>query len=277
MQRTPGGEKYQYRDTGDEAEPCPENRKLLTGPILTNVGPAPHKEECDDGHDERRGDEVESLFGHRAREVQAAVVEKKTVAHGQALARPRQWSQHREVPEEDLQQQRNVAKHFDVDHRQLRDQPVGGKPRDAEDETEDGGEQDAPDGNPDGVQHTHQEGASVGVLFAVGNQGFADAEAGGGAQESESGGDTLALQIAERVPDQEYAHQNDEAYDDYLEQQGPPDGVVPDRRLRRRRGGGNGGLIRIRSHEALPSELIVGGNDPGPGVLPGPGSTQIGS
>ena len=46
-------------------------------------------------------------------------------------------AEHRDVPEQQLQQQRDVADHFDVDRRDLGDHPVRRQARDADREAED--------------------------------------------------------------------------------------------------------------------------------------------
>ena len=98
----------------------------------------------------------------------------------------------------------------------------------------------------------------------VGNEGFADAESGGAVQKSETGGDPLALEIIEGVLDEKNGHQNDEAYDDHLKEQGPPGWIVPDGRFRRRSGGGHGEWVRIRGHAFLPRDISLSEVTPGP-------------
>jgi len=56
--------------------------------------------------------------------IQAPDVQEDGIAQAQALPWRRHRPQHCEVPEEDLQQQRDVAEDFDVEQCQLGDQPV---------------------------------------------------------------------------------------------------------------------------------------------------------
>ena len=63
----------------------------------------------------------------RRRQIQAAVTDESQVKRIQALTRARQITQYGEVPEEDLQQQRNVTERLDVHRRDFTDQPVIGK------------------------------------------------------------------------------------------------------------------------------------------------------
>ena len=107
----------------------------------------------------------------------------------------------RPVPEQQLQQQRDVAEDLDIDRGDLADEPVRRQPRDADEEAEDGREDDAEDGDVEGVQQADDEGAAVGGIRAVGDERGQDLEAGAVLEEAEAGGDVGALQIGDRVVD----------------------------------------------------------------------------
>jgi hypothetical protein len=91
---------------------------------------------------------------YRRRRGQTADVEEEGIENRNAVARIGQRPQHPEIPEKDLQQQRDVAQHLDVDHRQLGYHPVVGQARDAEDEAEDGSEEDSDRRNQNRVQQS---------------------------------------------------------------------------------------------------------------------------
>ena len=67
------------------------------------------------------------------------------------------------VPEEQLQQQRQVAQCLDIECRDLRQQPVLRQPADADQGAEDGGQDDADNGDLQGVQHADQQRPAIGV------------------------------------------------------------------------------------------------------------------
>ena len=72
------------------------------------------------------------VSGNRCRHVQATAADKEGVTEVMAVARPWHGQEHREVPEQDLQQRRNVAEDLDIDRHQPRDQPVRGQPQHAD-------------------------------------------------------------------------------------------------------------------------------------------------
>ena len=89
-----------------------------------------------DRQPERRYRRRRTGFRQRLWHDQAAIVDEKPPRDRDAVARIGQRLQHRVVPEEQLQQQRDVADHLDIDGRQLAQDPVWGQPRYAHDEAE---------------------------------------------------------------------------------------------------------------------------------------------
>ena len=161
-----------------------------------------------DHRDRQRGQhQADAFLEHRLRQEQPAVVEKSAARQQQAVAHLRQHLEHGVVPEQQLQQQRQVADHFDVDCGEPGHQPVGGQPRDADDEAEHRGKHDTQHGNHQRVEQPNPEGAPVGGRGAVVDQVLADIEAGGVVPEAETRGDLGARQILDRVarrlPEQE--------------------------------------------------------------------------
>ena len=71
----------------------------------------------------------------RPRQEQAAIVENAAAGKRDAAAQLRQRFEHGVVPEQELQQQRNVADQFDVAAREPRHQPVVRQPRHADDQS----------------------------------------------------------------------------------------------------------------------------------------------
>ena len=112
-----------------------------------------------------------------------------------------QRRQHREVPEQDLEQQRQVADDLDIGAGDPRHQPVRRQPAERDDETENGGEEDADDRHQERVEQSDQEHAGVGVGARIGNQVLADVKTCRVPQEAEAGGDVLGLEIGAGIDD----------------------------------------------------------------------------
>ena len=203
-----------------------------------------------DDRDRQRGQhQAEAFLEHRLRQEQAAVVEKSAARQQQAVAHLRQHLEHGVVPEQQLQQQRQVADHFDVDRGEPRHQPVGGQPRDADDEAEHCGKHDAQRRNHQRVEQPNPEGAAVGGRGAVVDQVLADIEAGGVVPEAETRGDLGARQVFDRVarrcPNQEC---------DRSQQHGLIDEAADPRIVDQRSPGRSFGLSGVgNAHAARPS------------------------
>ena len=165
-----------------------------------------------DQHDQ--GNDVEASFRGGGGQIEAAYVEETPSRNGEALSRRRQRLQHREVPEEQLQQQRNVAHHFDVNRRETGDQPVGGKTRDADHEPQNGGDDDAKSGDQQGIEKPDQECPAVGHRAIEVDQRLGNIKSSGAVDESKSGGDVLLAQVAGGIV-YEHVEERDEKNDEH--------------------------------------------------------------
>ena len=132
----------------------------------------------------------------RVGQEQPAIVEIDAAGEDDAFAEAGQRLEHGVVPEQQLQQQRDIADGLDVTGGDLGHQPVAGQPRYADDETEDGGEHDAEAGHQQRIEQADPEGAAVsrGLRVEV-DQRLADIEAGIVEPEAEAGGDMRACRI----------------------------------------------------------------------------------
>ena len=146
------------------------------------------------------------------------------------------------VPEQQLQQQRDVAQGFDVEGGQLGEQPVVRQAADADQGAEDGGQDDADDGDLQGVQDADQQGGAVGVHGGVvGDQRLADGDAGGAAEEAEAGGDVAGGEVVGGVADEIPGDGGDDAEDDDLPDDRTEHRVAPGQPHAAPGGGPNGG------------------------------------
>ncbi|MCY1174294.1 hypothetical protein D9M73_144920 [compost metagenome] len=122
------------------------------------------------------------------------------------VARPRHGQEHREVPEQDLQQRRNVAEDFHIYRRQLGDDPVLRQPRHTHDETQDRRQDHADEGHQQRVEQADDKHPGICVRFGVVDQVLSDAETGTALQKVETGGNAPVLQVGlgviEQIPAQ---------------------------------------------------------------------------
>ena len=189
----------------------------------------------DDAGNERRRDEPGVALQHRLRHEEAALVEEEKIAGVQRLARAGQRGQHRDVPEQQLQQERQVADHLDIDHRHLGDDPVLRQPRDADDKAEDRGEEDADRRDDEGVEEADQERVAIGRgRGAVGDEGLVDVEAGGRREEAEARGDARRPKVRDRVGGGRVDEKHDDDGEDDLIDDRPQLRIVEERRPRGR-------------------------------------------
>ncbi len=166
-------------------------------------------------------------------QVQSPDVQEDRLAEAQALARRRHRPQHGEVPEEDLQQQRDVAERLDIDQGQPGNQPVFGQAGDADDETQQRGEDDTQHRDQQGVEQGYPEYLAVAGGRGIGNQALDNVETGGGGQKTEAGGDAELAQVGLGVLEdvQPEGDGGDESED--LKHNRPDLRVVPERRFDR--------------------------------------------
>ncbi len=108
---------------------------------------------------------------------------------------PGKVAEHREVPEQDLEQERQVADQFHIAAGEPRQQPIGREPRDPDKKPQHRGKHDADDGDQQRVEQTDEEDPPVGVLLTVWNERLADAEPGGVVEKAKAAGDLLGVEI----------------------------------------------------------------------------------
>ena len=200
-----------------------------------------------DRDQQRQPHPARAILEQRLGRVETAVVEVEQIRERHALARVRQSLQHREVPEQDLEQQRDVADDLDVDRGKTRDQPVGREARQPDHEAEDGRQNDADAGDQERVEEPDPEHARVRRQLGVVDQGLRDAEARRLVEEAEAGGDALPFQIDQRVVDDVGAEQDDAGErQDLIGDRAHPR-IVPQGRS----GGRRAQLLTLRDHGAL--------------------------
>ncbi len=153
-----------------------------------------------------------------------------------ALARPRQGSEHREVPEQDLEQERQVADQLDIAAGEPGNQPIGRQPRNADDEAEHGRQHDPDPGDQQRVEQADQEDAAIGVGFAIGNERLIDVESGRGVEKAEAAGDPFCVEIGLGVEREFVAEPEHHCEQEQLVENGPDLRVVVKGDPRRCRG-----------------------------------------
>ena len=127
----------------------------------------------------------------RPRNHQTAVGEKEAAEQRNALPRIRQRAEHREIPEQDLEQQRQVADQFDIAAGNPRQQPVRRQPAQRHDKPDHGRKEDADDRDQQRVEQADQKYPGVGVGSGIRNQVLADVKTRGVVEKSEAGRDPL--------------------------------------------------------------------------------------
>src|SRR6185437_1768537 len=129
------------------------------------------------------------------RDEQAAVVEKNQAAEVKARARRRQRLHGGEVPEQKLDQQRDVAEGLDVERAGGGDQSVRGAARERDDEAERGAERDGEETHQQRVEQRDDEDGEIGRIVAVRNERLRNVEARRPRQKPEAGLDAEAREI----------------------------------------------------------------------------------
>ena len=180
----------------------------------------------DEGCDRR----PEELADHRLRHEEAAVVEKRERADLHALPRHGHQPQHAEIPDEDVQQQRNVAEDLDIDRREAAHDEIRRQPADADDEAEDRRRDDAEDRDQERVQQADEIDVEIGRrALVVGDQRLADVEPGRIAEEAEPRGDVRLAEIVEHVLDADINEIDDDSEKYRLIDPSPDLRIVEDR------------------------------------------------
>ncbi|MNM98999.1 hypothetical protein D3C81_1115470 [compost metagenome] len=206
------------RDADQHHQPDPELVERLARLVETLVGLAHHQRDRDNRQHHGGGERPEAVGHRRARHVQATVADEEGVVDIDTAPRSRQGQEHREVPEQDLQQRRDVAKGLHIHGRQLVDHPVRRQPRHTDDETQERRQDDADERHQQGVQQADDEHPCIAVGFHIGNQVLGDAKAGTAVKEVEAGGDTPVLQVGLGVVEQVPAQTDHEDDREDLEQ-----------------------------------------------------------
>ena len=117
-----------------------------------------------------------------------------------AVADVGQRLEHGVVPEQQLQQQREISDGLDIAAGSFRQQPVARQPRYSDDKAEDRRKDDAEPGDQQRIEQPDPERAAIGrAARRILDQRLADIEAGGVVPESESGRDVRAREIFDRV------------------------------------------------------------------------------
>jgi hypothetical protein len=176
---------------------------------------------------QQRGQHVTGAVAEaRLRQNDAAVVEIDFVEDGDALPRRRQRSEHRQIPEQDPEQERQVAHQLHIGAGEPSDDPVGRQPGNADGKAEDRCQRDAEHGDQQRVQQADQEDAGVGVGLVVGNERLADAKAGGGIEEAEARGDALRLQVGAGIHGQDGNDPDEREHQSELVEDAADTGIV---------------------------------------------------
>lgn len=128
------------------------------------------------------------------------------------LTRTRQREEYGGVPEEDLQQWRNVAEDFDINGCQLADHPVRRQASDTNDKAQQGRQDNTDNRHQQGIQQADDEYAGITVRFAVVDQVLSNTETGTVFKKAETRGNTTVLQVGLGIVEDEPA-QRDHRYD----------------------------------------------------------------
>ncbi len=196
----PASEIREQRQPDDQRERYPQDRRLLPGSLLPLARPDIEDNGANDPGQQRDQHGAKAGLENRLRQKQAAIVEIEAAANDNAVANIRQRLEHCVVPEQQLQQQRQVADDFDIAGGNFRHQPVARQPRYADDKADDGRKDDADAGHQQRIEQPDPEGAPVsGAARGIFDQRLADIEAGGVFPEPEAGCDVRARKIFDRV------------------------------------------------------------------------------
>ena len=199
-QRKSGERHDDQRQADHQRQADQENRRLLARLLLPAARPDGIDNGADDADAERNQHPAEPALEERLRDKEAAVVEEDAAGDDEAFADRRQRLEHGVVPEQQLQQQRQIADGLDVARRRFGHQPVLRQPRNADDEAEDGGEHDAEPGHQQRVEQADVERAAVSRGRRVEcDQRLADVEAGGMLPKAEAGSDMRPLEIDDGI------------------------------------------------------------------------------
>ena len=120
-----------------------------------------------------------------------------------ALRYLREQLEDAEVPEEELDQQWNVAENLDVHHRDPAHQPVGGYAADTQEGAEDGSQDDTQDGYLERIQYPDAESIKKAVGLLILDDRLRNREAGLLLQEVEAQGEATLVGSSQHLRDDE--------------------------------------------------------------------------
>ncbi len=180
-----------------------------------------------DGNDER----FEAGIADRFRNHQSTIREKETVEYRDALPRIGQGCEHRQIPEQDLEQGRQIAHQFDIAAGDARKQPVRRQPAERDDKSDQGGEENADHRDQQRVEQTDQKNPRVGIRSGIRDQVLADVKSGRIGQEAEARGDPLRLQIGAGIGDDFVGDPGQHRHEQDLDDEAAPPRPSPKRTL----------------------------------------------
>ena len=186
---------------------------------------------------DQNGDQkcIETALADRAWNDQAAIIEIGNAKQRNALPRPRQRGEHREIPEQHLEQDRQVADKLDIAAGDARDQPVRRQPPERHDEADQGGKEDADDRDQNRVDQPDQEDPRVGVGTRIRNQALADVKACGVVEEPKAGSDPLVFEIGPGIDENLVADPDQDQREQDLQEKTVPPGPAAERALQPKR------------------------------------------
>ncbi|MNV09976.1 hypothetical protein D3C71_1004860 [compost metagenome] len=205
MHRRAENQCAQGRDHQEQRQADPELVERYASRFEALGGPAVHQHDGDDGDHDADHKRPEPVGHQRGRHVQATAADEEGVTEVVAVAWSRHGQEHGEVPEQDLQQRRNVTENFHINCRHFGDDPVLRQPCHTDDETEDRRQDHANEGHEQGVEQTDDKHSGIAVRFGVVDQVLSDAETGTALQKVETGGNAPVLKVGLRVVEQKPA------------------------------------------------------------------------
>ena len=157
----------------------------------------------------------------------ATVIQKGRVADRHTVAHPGQ-RQHDQPPENDLEQDRDVAGELDPDGNDTADQIVVREPEHARREADARRGENAHGGDEDGVERADHEGLPVGRGRRVVDEPLVDVEVGGVEEEAVAGGKPGRFHVRDRVGNDEGGEQRQPEHHEKLEDDAASALVGPD-------------------------------------------------
>ncbi len=190
---------------------------------------ASQQQRGDDPDQDGDRERLDARIGDRPGNHKAAVREKEAAEQRDALAGIGQGRKHGEIPEQDLEQQRQVAYQLDVASRDARQQPVRRQPAQRNHKSDHGRKENADDRDQERVEQTHKEHASIRVRSGIRDQVLADVETRRVLQEPQTGRDPLRLQIGTCIGHDLITDPDQGGDEQYLEEEPTPARATADR------------------------------------------------